>query len=66
MDESELRKKVLAGKKTERVVFAASEEMKASLEIIAEEKCMSLSALMTSLAMEEILANKELFEKVKR
>ena len=66
MDESQLRKKVLAGKKTERVVFAASEEMKASLETVAEEKCMSLSALMTSLAMEEILANKELFDEVKR
>ena len=44
MDESQLRKKVLAGRKTERVVFAASKEMKASLEKIAEEKCMSLSA----------------------
>ncbi|MBS4881091.1 MAG: hypothetical protein KH138_12495 [Firmicutes bacterium] len=65
MDERQLRKKVLAGKKTERVVFAANEEMKASLEKIAEEKCMSLSALMTSLATEEILANKELFEEAK-
>lgn len=66
MDESQLRKKVLAGRKTERVVFAASKEMKASLEKIAEEKCMSLSALITSLATEEILANKELFEEAKR
>lgn len=65
VDESQLRKMVLAGKKTERVVFAASEEMKAALETIAEEKCVSLSALMTSLAAEEILANKELFEEVK-
>lgn len=65
MDESQLRKKVLAGRKTERVVLAASKEMKASLEKIAEEKCMSLSALMTSLATEEILANKELFEEAK-
>ena len=56
---------MLVGRKTERVVFAASEEMKASLEKIAEEKCMSLSALMTSLATEEILANKELFEEAK-
>ncbi len=56
---------MLAGRKTERVVFAASKEMKASLEKIAEEKCMSLSALMTSLATEEILANKELFEEAK-
>ena len=56
---------MLAGRKTERVVFAVSEEMKASLEKIAEEKCMSLSALMTSLATEEILANKELFEEAK-
>lgn len=56
---------MLAGRKTERVVFAASKEMKTSLEKIAEEKCISLSALMTSLATEEILANKELFEEAK-
>lgn len=65
MDESQLRKMVLGGKKTERIVFAASEEMKTALETITEEKCVSLSALMTSLAAKEILANKDLFKEAK-
>lgn len=65
MDENELKKHVLAGKKTDRVVFAASEEMKSALELIAEEKCVSVSALMTQLATDEILANKSLFGEVR-
>lgn len=64
MNENELKKYVLSGKKTDRVVFAASEEMKAALEMIAKEKCTSLSALLTQLATDEILANVELFREV--
>ncbi|MBQ9069182.1 MAG: hypothetical protein IJ131_09010 [Eggerthellaceae bacterium] len=63
MDENELRKHVLGGKKTDRVIFAATPEMKAAIEKVAEEKCVSVSALLTSLAFEEIVANKELFAK---
>jgi hypothetical protein len=62
MDEQELRKHVLGAKKTERIIFAATPEMKETLETIAQEKCVSLSALLTSLAVEEVLANKELFD----
>ncbi|WP_182050351.1 hypothetical protein [Changpingibacter yushuensis] len=62
MDEQELRKRVLGAKKTERIIFAATPEMKETLETIAQEKCVSLSALLTSLAVEEVLANKELFD----
>jgi hypothetical protein len=65
MSENELKKHILSGKKDERVVFAASAEMKEALETIAKEKCMSVSALMTSLATDEVLANKELFEEAK-
>lgn len=61
MDENELRKHVLGAKKTERIIFAATPELKEALEKIAQEKCVSLSALLTSLATEEVLANKELF-----
>lgn len=64
MDDSRLRKLVLSGRKTQRVVFAASDEMKAALERIAREKCVSLSALMTELATREILDNANLFEEV--
>ena len=63
MDEAQLRKSVLSGKKSQRIVFAAS-EMKAALERISQEKCVSLSALMTSLATKEILDNAELFGEV--
>lgn len=62
MDDQELRKHVLSSKKTERVIFAATPEMKEALETIASEKCTTVSALLTSLAVDEILANKELFE----
>lgn len=62
MDEQELRKHVLGAKKTERIIFAATPEMKEALETIAQEKCVSLSALLTSLAVEEVLDNKELLD----
>lgn len=62
MDEQELRKHVLGAKKTERIIFAATPEMKEALETIAREKCMSLSTLLTSLAVEEVLVNKELLD----
>ena len=64
MDEAQLRKSVLSGKKSQRIVFAASDEMKSALERISQEKCVSLSALMTSLAAKEILENAELFGEV--
>ena len=61
MDKNELRKHVLGAKKTERIIFAATPELKEALETIAQEKCVSVSALLTTLATEEVLANKELF-----
>lgn len=64
MDESELRKRVLVGKKTERLVFAVTPEMKAAMERIAENKDSSVSAMLTQLATDEILANRELFKEV--
>lgn len=62
MGKNELRKHVLGAKKTERIIFAATPEMKEALERVAQEKCVSLSALLTTLATEEVLANKRLFE----
>ncbi|ACV21367.1 Uncharacterised protein [Slackia heliotrinireducens] len=62
MDENELRKHVLGNKKTDRIIFAATPEMKSAIEKVAEEKCVSVSALLTSLALDELIANKELFE----
>lgn len=62
MNESELRKQILVGKKTERLVFAVSPEMKAAMELIAEKKSTGVSAMLTQLATDEVLANKSLFE----
>lgn len=62
MDDQELRKHLLGAKKTERIIFAATPEMKKALEAIASEKCTTVSALLTSLALNEVLANKELFD----
>lgn len=62
MNESELRKQILVGKKTERLVFAVSPEMKAAMELIAEKKSTCVSAMLTQLATDEVLANKSLFE----
>ena len=53
---------MLVGKKTERLVFAVTREMKAAMERIADEKGTSISSLLTQLATDEILANKELFK----
>ncbi|MDO4499157.1 MAG: hypothetical protein Q4B51_06000 [Coriobacteriaceae bacterium] len=64
MDENELRKHVLVGKKTERLVFAVTPEMKTAMERIAEEKGTSVSAMLTQLATDEVLANKEMFKEV--
>lgn len=64
MDENELRKYVLVGKKTERLVFAVTPEMKSAMERIAEEKGTSVSAMLTQLATDEVLANKEIFKEV--
>ena len=62
MNESDLRKQILVGKKTERLVFAVSPEMKAAMELIAEKKSTSVSAMLTQLATDEVLANKSLLE----
>ncbi len=62
MGEQELRKHVIGAKKTERIVFAATPELKEALETIAREKCVSISTLITSLAVDEVIANKELFD----
>ena len=61
MSENGLRKRVQVGKKTERLVFAVTPEMKAAMEKIAEANGTSVSSMLTQLATDEILANKSLF-----
>lgn len=64
MDEKELRKHVQVGKKTERLVFAVTPEMKEAIELIAEDKGTSVSALLTQMATDEVLTNKMLFKEM--
>ena len=62
VNENDLRKHVLVDRKTERIVFAVTPEMKSAMERIASEKETSVSAMLTQLATDEVLANAELFE----
>ena len=63
MNENELKKHLLTGKKTERLVFAVSKEMKQAVEAIARERCTSVSSLLIGLTTQEVLANKDLIER---
>ena len=60
MDDHELRKHLLGSKKTERIIFAATPETKAALEAMATERCVSVSALITSLVVDEAVRNSEI------
>ena len=62
MGEQELRKHILGAKKSEWIIFTATLKLKKALETIAQEQCVSLSALITSLAADEVIANKQLFD----
>ena len=63
MEEKELRQQLLGGRKTERIIFAATPETKAALEVVAKDRCMSVSALLTSLAVDEVIRDRGLFGK---
>ena len=60
MDDHELRKHLLGSKKTERIIFAATPETKVALEAMAKEKCVSVSALITGLVVDEAIRNADL------
>ena len=62
MDDHELRKHLLGSKKTERIIFAATPETKAALETMARERCISVSALITSLVVDEAIRDSEVVE----
>ncbi|MBQ9006710.1 MAG: hypothetical protein IJ092_10120 [Atopobiaceae bacterium] len=62
MDDRELRKYLLGGKKTERVIFAATPETKTALEVMAREQCVSVSALITRLVVDEAIRNSDVIE----
>lgn len=63
-DEKVLRKTVLNGKKSERIIFAVTPEMKETVAQIAEEKCVSVSAYITQVLAADIIANMDLLKGV--
>ena len=63
-EEKVLRKAVLNGKKSERIIFAVTPEMKDAVARIAEDKCMSVSAYITQLLADDVVASRELLGEV--
>ncbi|WP_350454442.1 hypothetical protein [Slackia heliotrinireducens] len=63
VDEQTLKKALLVGKKSERIIFAVTPEMKETVAKLAEEKCMTVSAYITSLIVDDAVDNKEVLAK---
>jgi len=55
MNENEIKKALLNGKKNERIIFAVTPAFKKAMGELAEEECTTVSALLTEIAMKEIL-----------
>lgn len=61
MQDNQLRKRLLGGRKTERIIFAVTPEAKLAAERLAQERCVSVSALLNDLLAEEAGHSPELF-----
>ncbi len=55
--EQDLRKSLLNARKSERVLFAVSPELKEAAAARAEDRCMSLSAYICSLIADDVVAH---------
>lgn len=56
MDAVTHRKALLNGRKTERINFAVTPDMKKAAESLAENRCVSLSALISTLLADAIVS----------
>lgn len=63
MDETELRKRMLRGRKTDRLSFAVTPELKHALEAVAEEECVSVSSLISQAVVAELANHSEAISK---
>lgn len=52
----DLRKSLLNGKKSERIIFAVTPELKEAVTRAAEDKCVSVSAYITALLADAIIS----------
>jgi hypothetical protein len=59
LEENSLRKSMLNGHKSERIIFAVTPELKEATQLMSEERCMSVSAYITSLIVDDVLAHRE-------
>ena len=59
VDGQTLKKSLLVGKKSERIIFAVTPEMKEAVTKLAIENCMTVSAYITSLLVEDALNHLE-------
>lgn len=62
MADKEFRQKMLANKKTERIIFAATPELKAAIEAVAKDQCISASAVITNAIISELAKQEEILE----
>lgn len=53
MDDTELKQMLLNGKKTERIIFAVTPDLKQAVSNMAKQDCVSASAFIASLLAEE-------------
>ena len=54
--ELDTRKVMLNGRKTERIIFAVTPELKKAIAKVAEDKCVSVSAYITALLADDVIA----------
>ncbi len=59
VDEQDLRKAMLNGGKSERIIFAVTPQLKEAAQLMSTERCMSMSAYISSLIVEDVLNKKE-------
>ena len=59
LDEHDLRKAMLMGNKSERIIFAATPALKEAVQFLSTERCMTISAYLTSLIVEDALQHRE-------
>lgn len=59
VDEHDLRKAMLMGTKTERIIFATTPELKEVVQFLSRERCMTVSAYLTSLIVDDAIENRE-------
>lgn len=52
----DLRKVLLNGKKSERIIFAVTPELKEAVAKAAEDKCVSISSYITALLADAIIS----------